>query len=186
MKTSLPTWLWGVIAVVIAIALGLLDWLTGYEMSFSVFYFLPVSLSAWFMGLGAAVTLSLFCTLLWFGVDFLSGHQYVSHFYAVWNTFIHLISFLVIGGSINKIRRQIEHERDTAAVLGKSLAETKVLEAILPICADCKKIRDKEGHWQQLDVYIRKHSNTQFSHGYCPECARKALIEANLLDKESE
>ena len=47
--------------------------------------------------------------------------------------------------------------------------------------AECKKIRDRKGVWQHLEVYIGQHSNTHFSHGYCPECARKAMEEAGVF-----
>ncbi len=186
MKNGLPSWLWGSIAGAIVIVLGLLDWLTGYELNFFVFYFLPVSLCAWFIGLGASLTLAVVSGIVWSIADFLSGHAYSSYFYAVWNTMIRLVSFLAIGWSVHKIRYLLDHERKMAEALRRSLSETKVLEAILPICAQCKKIRNDEGRWQQLEVYIGEHSNTQFSHGYCPECAKKALAEAGLIDENPE
>lgn len=49
----------------------------------------------------------------------------------------------------------------------------KYLEGFLPICASCKKIRDDEGNWQQMEEYIRDRSEAEFSHGICPQCARK-------------
>lgn len=49
----------------------------------------------------------------------------------------------------------------------------KYLEGFLPICASCKKIRDDEGNWQQMEAYIRDRSEAEFSHGICPQCARK-------------
>ena len=44
---------------------------------------------------------------------------------------------------------------------------------LLPICAGCKKIRDDQGYWNQVDVYIRKHTGTEFTHGLCPDCIKK-------------
>jgi hypothetical protein len=55
----------------------------------------------------------------------------------------------------------------------KALNEIKVLRGFLPICASCKKIRDDEGYWHQLEVYVTKHSEAEFSHGICPDCMRK-------------
>ena len=49
-------------------------------------------------------------------------------------------------------------------------AQLKHLHGIIPICAACKKIRDDEGSWHQLESYIRDHSEAKFSHGICPEC----------------
>lgn len=56
--------------------------------------------------------------------------------------------------------------------LRDALAEVKKLSGFLPICSSCKKIRDDKGYWRQIEAYIRDHSEAQFSHGICPECAR--------------
>jgi hypothetical protein len=48
----------------------------------------------------------------------------------------------------------------------------KSLRSVVPICASCKKIRDDQGHWSQIEIYLRQHSETQFSHGICPECMK--------------
>jgi hypothetical protein len=50
------------------------------------------------------------------------------------------------------------------------LAELRVLRGLLPVCAACKKIRSKDGGWEQMEVYIEQHSHASFSHGLCPEC----------------
>jgi CheY-like chemotaxis protein len=57
--------------------------------------------------------------------------------------------------------------------LEKTLKELKVLKGMLPICSFCKKIRDDKGYWNQLEAYISDHSEAEFSHGMCPECAKK-------------
>lgn len=57
--------------------------------------------------------------------------------------------------------------------LQKALKEVKTLEGILPICASCKRIRDGEGRWHQVEVYVRDHTDADFSHGLCPDCAQK-------------
>ena len=72
-------------------------------------------------------------------------------------------------------RKQGEMERERLArELQIALAaKVKQLSGLLPICASCKKIRDDQGYWNQIESYIRDHSNAEFSHGICPECARK-------------
>lgn len=64
---------------------------------------------------------------------------------------------------------------DRADRLEKAHNEIHRLRGILPICSSCKKIRDENGHWQQLEVYISDHSNADFSHGFCPVCADKFM-----------
>jgi hypothetical protein len=67
--------------------------------------------------------------------------------------------------------------------LQKALEEIKTLRGILPICTSCKKIRNDEGSWQQLESYISKHSEATFSHGICKECAKK-LYPDYMKEKE--
>ena len=57
--------------------------------------------------------------------------------------------------------------------LSDYLEEIKILRGIVPICSFCKKIRDAEGQWSEVEDYVSKHSEAKFSHGYCPECIKK-------------
>jgi hypothetical protein len=75
-------------------------------------------------------------------------------------------------------RRRAEQEREKVIVeLQQALAHVKKLSGLLPICASCKKIRDDKGYWQQIEAYIRDHSEAEFSHGLCPVCAKKLYPE---------
>ena len=75
-------------------------------------------------------------------------------------------------------RKQAEQERERlVAEREKALAEIKVLGGLLPICMSCKKIRDDQGYWNQIETYIRSHSQAEFSHSLCPECAHKLYPE---------
>ena len=57
--------------------------------------------------------------------------------------------------------------------LQKALSEIKQLRGIIPICGTCKQVRDDEGYWHQVEMYIHDHSEAEFSHGICPECIKK-------------
>lgn len=71
-------------------------------------------------------------------------------------------------------RKRDEKERiKLIKELQEALAEIRTLKGILPICSYCKKIRDDKGYWEQIEVYIRDHSEAEFTHGLCPECAKK-------------
>lgn len=61
--------------------------------------------------------------------------------------------------------------------LEEALAKVKVLSGIIPICSACKKIRDDRGYWNQLESFIREHSDAEFTHGICPSCARQLYPE---------
>jgi hypothetical protein len=183
MTFKLTALIWSVLAVIFVFILGVVDWLTGYEIHFFVFYFLPVSIGAWYLGFIGAISLSILSAGVWFGADVLTGHTYTSNVYAIWNTLVRLVSFLAIGWAASRIKLLLDRERAVTKSLRSSLSQIKVLETFLPICAQCKKIRNQQGVWQQLEVYIGQHSDTQFSHGYCPECAKKIMAEAGLADE---
>lgn len=71
-------------------------------------------------------------------------------------------------------RKEMEEEKNRLVVaLQEALAAIRTLEGIIPICSYCKRIRDDEGAWEQMEVYIRQRSRTDFSHGICPDCARE-------------
>ncbi len=69
--------------------------------------------------------------------------------------------------------------------LFKFSRRVKVLEGLIPICAKCKKIRDDRGYWNQLEKYIRDHSEAEFTHGLCPECLEE-LYQNELYGKGRE
>jgi PAS domain S-box-containing protein len=78
-------------------------------------------------------------------------------------------------------RKQSEAEREKLIKeLEKALSEVKALSGLLPICSSCKKIRDDMGYWNQIESYIHKHSEAQFSHSICPECAKKLYPDIDL------
>ena len=74
--------------------------------------------------------------------------------------------------------KRAEADRESAIKkLEQALAEIKTLRGILPLCLFCKKIRDDKGYWEQVDVYINKHSEADISHSICPECLKKHYPE---------
>ncbi|MBN1662522.1 MAG: PAS domain S-box protein [Deltaproteobacteria bacterium] len=71
-------------------------------------------------------------------------------------------------------RKEIEADREKLIKkLQDALDKIKVLRGIIPICASCKKIRDDKGYWNQIERYIKEHSDADFSHSICPDCAKK-------------
>jgi len=87
--------------------------------------------------------------------------------------FLGAIMFLKI---INPL---IKHLIESNRQLEGALSQVKLLSGFLPICSSCKRIRDDTGYWNQIESYIREHSEAEFSHGICPECAEKLYPECN-------
>lgn len=83
-------------------------------------------------------------------------------------------------------RKQVEQERDRLfRELQAALAEVRVLSGFLPICSSCKKIRDDQGYWNQLESYISQHTDAEFTHSICPDCAKNALEEFRLMTERA-
>ena len=75
-------------------------------------------------------------------------------------------------------RKQVEKERENLITeLQEAFTKIKTLRGLLPICSSCKKIRDDKGYWNQIESYIRDHSEAKFTHGICPKCAKKIYPE---------
>lgn len=73
----------------------------------------------------------------------------------------------------------VTERREAEALLRQEHArEVQRLYGLLPICAGCKKIKDDRGEWNQLEAYLCSHSEVAFTHGYCPDCARRFREEA--------
>lgn len=84
-------------------------------------------------------------------------------------------------------RKKAEEERDAVIEdLREALSEVKALEGLLPICSKCKKIRNDTGNWDYLERYIQDHSDAEFSHSICPECAQELYPEMDLYGDDDE
>ncbi len=85
-------------------------------------------------------------------------------------------------------RKKEEEKREKLIVqLQEAFDEVKTLQGIIPICSFCKKIRDDKGYWNQVEVYVKQHSEADFSHSYCPECVQKHYPEwAGKLTDDTE
>lgn len=93
---------------------------------------------------------------------------------------IWLVGFIVMFMGLNRFRLRIREKEQAYEErnryldeLQKSIENGNRLRGLLPICAACKKVRDDNGYWQQVEAYIEKHSTAEFSHGLCPECEDK-------------
>lgn len=79
--------------------------------------------------------------------------------------------------SMGKLEKTYKEKEKLLTDLQASNREIRLLQGILPICANCKKIRDDDGSWQQFEAYVRDHSDADFSHGLCPECRARLYPE---------
>jgi len=81
-------------------------------------------------------------------------------------------------------RKQTEQERESLIdKLQKAVTEIKTLSGLLPICAFCKKVRDDQGYWKQVEAYVEEHSQVEFTHSICPDCGKK-LYSTYQIEEE--
>ena len=75
---------------------------------------------------------------------------------------------------LNSAKNSLEEKNGK---LQRASEEIKTLEGIVPICSFCKKVRDDKGYWEQVEVYVSKHSHADFSHSICPDCLKEHYPE---------
>ncbi len=107
------------LSIIFVMLLGYIDFITGYEISLTIFYLLPITLLAWYSGRNSAFFMSFLSVIIWFAADFKSG-EYSKHFYIfIWDTVVGLCYYLLISYFLSTIRKLYEYE--------KSLARSDVL-----------------------------------------------------------
>jgi len=154
-----------VLCLILSIAIFIIDTLIPLGVAGGVPYILVVLISLWssrtylpiYMAIGGSAL-----TLIGFYSSPSGGELWQVLFnralalFAIWTTAI-----------LSVLWKEIQEEKE------KALLDLKILSGLIPICASCKKIRDDEGYWEQIETYIRDHSEADFSHGICPECAKE-------------
>jgi DNA-binding response OmpR family regulator len=83
-----------------------------------------------------------------------------------------------------KAQRDVLEQRNRE--LHEAIGKINLLSGLIPICANCKKIRNDSGYWEQIESYLKTHSGATFSHGLCPECASRAKEEYSKAREKIE
>ncbi len=95
------------------------------------------------------------------------------------------LDYLVGVGLDISDRVKTEKEKENLiSKLQETLSEVKQLSGLLPICASCKNIRDDKGYWNRIESYIKEHSEAEFSHGICPDCAKRLYPNLDIHKKK--
>ncbi|MFH1060507.1 MAG: MASE3 domain-containing protein [Pseudomonadota bacterium] len=118
-----------------------------------------------------------------FFTDTRQGRDYELSFYPVGEAGGAVAGVAVFAADITERLAAERAREEMVTQLTQALAEVKTLSGLLPICASCKRVRDDQGYWNQIESYISLHSDAQFSHGICPDCAR--LLYPDLMDQDS-
>jgi hypothetical protein len=143
-------------------------------------------------GLISVCAATLLLGLLMFLPEFVRAYDYGTQ--TGFRFFISFLFVAVIAYGLESSRHRFsdmlrqEHQAllEEKANLEQALGQIKTLRGMLPICSNCKKVRDDRGYWKQIESYVHEHSDAKFSHGICPDCARVLYPQVKIYDDADE
>ena len=170
-----------------------------FALSGSGFPFLLISVLIAVVFLGVKKTLWIFMlyvlTTLIIGLLFIKGivvpkintAGYYTHFTSWLSALVSFsiitgLTIIILGNIGQLLASKLTEVEKANNELKRALEEINTLRGILPICSHCKKIRDDEGYWKQIEAYFQDHTEVKFSHGVCRECAKKYYPDMDLYD----
>jgi hypothetical protein len=155
-----------IFCIIITLIVLSIDFLAGKPIRFPIFYIVPVGFAAW-NGLNKLAYVLAFCLPLARLGFHIPWHETQSFAWASINAGIRILALVLYVYLINRVMLQnIELKK-----------KIRTLEGILPICASCKRIRNENDEYEEIECYISERSEASFSHGLCEECARKLYPE---------
>ncbi|MFH1155574.1 MAG: hypothetical protein V1793_17350 [Pseudomonadota bacterium] len=143
-----------------------IDYITGRPVQFPIVYVLPIGMAAWQGKKTMAYAMALVLPLARVGFHFPWHETHLAPVAAL-NALIAFLALILYAFLVDR----------TAWQTRLLVKKVTVLEGILSICASCKRIRTEQGAYEQMEKYISEHSDATFSHGICPECAKKLYPE---------
>jgi K+-sensing histidine kinase KdpD len=118
-------------SVLILLGLGWLDYITGYEFGFFIFYFIPVSITTWYAGRWSGLAMAVASAVAWYLSDLLAHHPYSKGYFLYWETFMRLASFLTTALTLARIREGLATERRLNEQLCRALEENRRMRCTL-------------------------------------------------------
>jgi len=152
------------------------DYVTGYEFLFFVFYFIPVGMCGWYLGRLTTFGMALLSGASWFLVDVLSDHHYPHEGIRYWNSFTCFLAFAITGLVLHHLKESRDEEQRARREMEKVLAELQdstreirnLQSQLQVVCAWTQRLR-LEGKWVTLDEFLTNTLNLRISHGISPE-----------------
>ena len=123
-------------SIAILLIFGWIDYVTGYEFGFFIFYFLPVSIAAWYGGRTPGIAMACASAVCWYLADRMTHHPYPRPYLAYWETFARYISFMTTALTLSKIHETIDNGQRVREELDRALAENRALKRQLQGGAD--------------------------------------------------
>lgn len=165
-----------VVCFILLISILLFDLVHPLGVGIGSLYITVIFLSLWLPHDKATVIFAIIVSTLIIA-GFFFKPQVAEMWKATYNRVIALFTVWVIA-LLGMKRKQLEKQQNKILFeREKALQEVKILRGLLPICASCKRIKDDNGYWTQIEGYIKNHSEAEFTHGLCPECAERLYPE---------
>ena len=154
------------VALLMLAVVGAIDYVTGYQISVAVLYYLPIAYAAWYLGWGSGYGMSLLCVGSMTWADLATGAHYSSGWILAERSLVRLIAFWFVAFSFNYFRRTNERN------------ELKIneLEGLVTFCSRCHKIQDMRGNWVNLEHFSLERPELSRAK-LCPTCARAEYSE---------
>lgn len=167
-------------SIISLLAMSYIDYITGYELIFSVAYLIPVSLCAWNFGRRAVWLMSVASGLASWFVDVLSGHSYSQYMVQYWNGFTCFLISLVTGLLLHRLKHTLEERTRMNIDLQKALEDLKrsteeirkLQDGLQVVCAWTHRIKVGE-EWMTPDQFLKTQLRLKLSHGMSPEASQK-------------
>ncbi len=152
--------------------IGYIDHVAPTEVAFLLFYLVPIFIITWRFDNPWGYAAGIVSAAVWAAGEYSASEA--SLWVAGWNILVEVGLFLTFAALIGSLHENLITQRTLNRRLEEAVAEVKRLSGLLPICAWCKRIRDSNGEWHQMEDYIRSHADVSITHGICPECKEKA------------
>jgi hypothetical protein len=183
-----PRWLVMAFCLASLGAVGLIDYLAPDDAAATVLYLLPLSLGTWCLSRSVGMGLAMGGAATYMACERLAPRGLGSSVILL-NTVVEGATFVIVVLLLAALKTHLEGEQQARLAAEEAMANVRQLSALLPMCSSCKKIRhEPDGSWQPFEVYLLEHSDTQVSHGMCPDCMAKLYPEQfrNLQEKRTE
>jgi hypothetical protein len=166
--------------VALLVAVNLVDYITGYESLFFIFYFVPVAAYGWFLNRSSAQVMAFGCAVAWWLVDRLGGHHYAHEWYRLWNALTCYAAFALVGWGVSEIRRRLDEQRrlnqelaEALEALNRSTQEIHKLQSqFQTVCAWTKRIR-VEDRWVSFEEFLESQLGIHVTHGLSEQAAEE-------------
>jgi len=157
--------------LLLLLVVGWVDYLTGYELGFFVFYTAPIGLAAWYLGRWPGIWLALAATVAWWLADAFAGAKYSSRFSFWWNSTVHFSAFVINAVTIAKIRLDLRQRHELAAKLEAARQTLRAAARALPACPLCGKAHPLARQHGQAELRDLARGNADLSGALCDKCA---------------